>query len=55
MLGLFPGVRGFKPEPLSQSAKSDPKENAWHKLVCNGALTLRQAQKRELAYKRKFG
>ena len=26
-----------------------------HKKVCNGTLTLRQAQKLELAYKRKYG
>jgi hypothetical protein len=43
------------PEPRSQAHKSDPRENAWHKKVCNGTLTLRQAQKLELAYKRKFG
>jgi hypothetical protein len=30
-------------------------ENPWHKKVCNGTLTLRQAQKLELAYKRKHG
>jgi hypothetical protein len=30
-------------------------ENVWHKKVCNGTLTLRQAQKLELAYKRKHG
>jgi hypothetical protein len=32
-----------------------PVENAWHKKVCNGMLTLRQAQRLELAYKRKNG
>src|SRR5438046_8611580 len=40
------------PEPHSQSAKSDPRENAWHKRVCNGTLTLKQARAQELAYKR---
>jgi hypothetical protein len=30
-------------------------ENVWHKKVCNGTLTLRQAQKLELAYKRAQG
>jgi len=29
--------------------------NAWYKKVCNRTLTLRQAQKLELGYKRKFG
>jgi hypothetical protein len=43
------------PEPWSQAHKSDPRENAWHKKVCNGTLTLRQAQKLELAYKRTHG
>ena len=38
------------PEPHSQSAKSDPRENAWHRLLCSG--TLKQAQARELACKR---
>jgi hypothetical protein len=38
-----------------ETHKSDPRENAWHKKVCNGALTLRQAQKLELAYKRAHG
>jgi hypothetical protein len=47
--------RNLWPEPHSQSAKSDPRENAWHRNVCNGTLTLRQAQKQELAYKRTYG
>src|SRR5919198_5126235 len=34
------------PEPHSQSAKSDPRENAWHRLLCSGTLTLKQAQAR---------
>jgi hypothetical protein len=47
--------KNFWPEPWSQAHKSDPRGNAWHKKVCNGSLTLRQAQKAELAYKRKYG
>ena len=43
------------PEPWSQAHKSDPGENAWHKKVCNGTLTLKQGQKLELAYKRAHG
>jgi hypothetical protein len=43
------------PEPHSQSIKSDPRENAWHRQVCNGTLTLEQARKAELAYKRAHG
>jgi hypothetical protein len=43
------------PEPWSQAHKSDPRENAWHKKVCNGTLTLRQARAQELAYKRAHG
>jgi hypothetical protein len=43
------------PEPWSQARKSDPRENAWHRMVCGGTLTLRQAQKLELAYKRAHG
>ena len=42
-------------EPLSQAKKSEPLENAWHKKLCNGTLTLKQAQRLELAYKRKDG
>jgi len=43
------------PEPWSQAHKSDPRENTSHKKVCNGTLTLKQAQKLELAYKRAHG
>jgi hypothetical protein len=43
------------PEPWAQARKSDPRENAWHKKVCNGTLTLRQAQRLELGYKRRHG
>jgi hypothetical protein len=31
------------PEPHSESSKSDPRENVWHKQVCNGTLNLRAA------------
>jgi hypothetical protein len=47
--------RNLWPEPWSQAHKSDPRENAWHKKVCNGTLTLRQARAQELAYERKHG
>jgi len=47
--------RNLWPEPHSQSAKSDPRENAWHKRLCNETLPLKQARARELAYKRKHG
>jgi hypothetical protein len=30
-------------------------ENVWHKKVCNGTLTLRQARLQEVAYKHKYG
>jgi hypothetical protein len=31
-------------------------ENAWHKKVCSGALTLKARHKKlELGYKRKYG
>jgi hypothetical protein len=43
------------PEPHSESSKSDPMENVWHREVCNGTLTLKQARHAELVYKNKFG
>jgi hypothetical protein len=43
------------PEPRSRAKKSDPRENAWHKQLCAGTLTVTQAQKAELAYKRAHG
>jgi hypothetical protein len=43
------------PEPLSQAHKSDPRENAWHKSLCSGKLTLKQAGALELTYKRLHG
>jgi hypothetical protein len=42
------------PEPWPQAHKSDPRENAWKRKVCNGTLTLRQARAQELAYKRRY-
>jgi hypothetical protein len=33
----------------------DRRENAWHKKVCNGTLTLKRARAQELAYKRAHG
>ena len=41
--------------PRSRAHRSDPRENAWHKKVCNGTLTLKQARAQELAYKRAHG
>lgn len=48
-------TRNLWPEPHSQSKKSDPRENAWHKKLCDGTLTLKQARVQELAYKLKYG
>jgi hypothetical protein len=48
-------TKNLWPEPWSQAHKSDPKENAWHFKLCHGQLTLKQAQKAELAYKRAHG
>jgi hypothetical protein len=31
------------PEPHSQSIEADPRENAWHKQVCNGTLTVKSS------------
>lgn len=31
-------------EPRAQARKGDPREKVWHREVCNGTLTLRQAQ-----------
>jgi hypothetical protein len=55
---MLRGARSKKnlwPEPHSQSKKSDPRENAWHKKLCDGTLTLNQARAQGLAYKRKYG
>jgi hypothetical protein len=44
------------PEPWSQARRDDNGiEGRLHRQVCHGMLTLRQAQKLELAYKRKQG
>jgi hypothetical protein len=48
-------VRGRRLGNVSPALLSDPKETAWKKEVCNGTLTLRQAQAAELAYKRTHG
>jgi hypothetical protein len=47
--------RNLWPEPWSEAHKSDPRENAWHKKVCNRTMTLKQARHAELAYKRTHG
>jgi hypothetical protein len=48
-------TKNLWPEPRAQARKSDPRENAWHRKVCDGTLTLRLAQAQELAYKRVHG
>lgn len=47
--------RNLWPEPLVQAHRSDPRENAWNREVCDGYLTLQQAQLAELDYKRHHG
>jgi hypothetical protein len=44
--------RNLWPEPWSQAHKGNARETAWKRRVCNGTLTLKQAQKLELAYTR---
>ena len=48
-------TKNLWPEPWPQAHEADRRENAWHRKLCNGTLTLQQAQKLELAYKRQFG
>ena len=48
--------RNLWPEPWSQARRDDNGiEARLHREVCHGTLTLRQAQKHELAYKRAHG
>ena len=47
--------RNLWPQPWVQARADDRLENTWHRMVCSGALTLRQAQALELAYKRAHG
>jgi hypothetical protein len=55
-LGGVPYARlNLWPEPWSQARRDDRLENEWHRMLCRGALTLKQAQARELAYKRTHG
>ena len=49
--GAPQSTKNLWPEPWPQAHKSDPKETAWKKKVCDGTLTLKQAQKLEQAYK----
>jgi hypothetical protein len=42
-------------QPESQAKREDKLEARWHRDVCAGRLTLRQAQRAELAYKRAHG
>src|SRR5436309_4029589 len=48
-----PGARYSKVTQATSRVRATPRENARHKQVCNGTLTLKQAQRLELAYKRK--
>jgi hypothetical protein len=53
------GRAPLEQKPLARALvtghKSDPKKTAFTRKVCNGTLTLRQAQKLEPAYKRTHG
>jgi hypothetical protein len=42
-------------EPKSQAGRDDTLEAKWHRDLCDGTQTLKQAQKLELAYKRAHG
>jgi hypothetical protein len=48
-------TRNLWPQPQLQARKDDQLENTWRAMVCSGALTLREAQARELAYKHAHG
>ena len=48
-------TRNLWMESHNGSSGSDPLENALHAKVCNGALTLKQAQAQIIAYKRAKG
>jgi hypothetical protein len=39
------------PQPWAQARRDDRLENRWHRQLCSGALTLRQARRAELAWK----
>jgi hypothetical protein len=42
-------------QPIAQARRDDAFENQWHARLCQGALTLREAQNDEVAYKRANG
>jgi hypothetical protein len=42
-------------EPRSQASRDDKLEAQWHGDLCAGRLTLRAAQRAELASKRTYG
>jgi hypothetical protein len=42
-------------QPLDQAHRDDALENSWHKMLCAGGYTLKQARAAELAYKRANG
>lgn len=48
-------TRNLWMEPMSQASRDDQLEAKWHRDLCNGTLTLKQAQAAELAYKRAHG
>lgn len=48
-------TRNLWPEPHSQSKASDPLENLLHKEMCDGRITLRQAQNSIILFKRANG
>lgn len=47
--------RNLWPQPIDVARQDDQRENHWHKLLCDGTLNLRQAQKAELTWKRSNG
>jgi hypothetical protein len=49
--GAHRSRKNLWPEPWAQAHKSDPRKNVWHKKVCNGGLTLKQARAQEFAYR----
>lgn len=48
-------ARNLWPQPRRQAERDDPIERRLHRAMCNGAMTLREAQKAIVARKRRFG
>ena len=48
-------TRNLWMQPKSQAGRDDTLEAKWHRDLCKGTLTLKQAQAAELAYKRAHG